>query len=335
MYICLTKYFGTMLYPLKFKPLFKERLWGARKLETILGKHLPPEELIGESWELSGVEGDVSVVKNGNLKGNSLEELTEIYMGDLVGDSVFDNFGIEFPLLIKLIDANDNLSIQVHPNDALSMERHKAWGKTEMWYVMDHEPGASLYLGFNQPVTREKYLEYLNSGRIEELLNRYEVHRGDTFFIPAGAIHAIGRGLLVAEIQQTSDITYRVYDFNRVDSQGKARELHTDLALDAIDFTERHDYQVTKTAVTGKAVGIQSCKYFASSITSIDGSLTRDYALTDSFVIYICTEGQLTIECENGGKESIKCGETVLIPAAIDSLTIKGKGVVLECYVPA
>ncbi|MEG0656168.1 MAG: type I phosphomannose isomerase catalytic subunit, partial [Mucinivorans sp.] len=313
-----------MLYPLKFKPLFKERIWGARRLETSFGKHLPADKPIGESWELSGLEGDVSIVANGNLRGNSLEELTEIYMGDLVGDGVFERFGIEFPLLIKLIDANDNLSIQVHPSDELSAVRHNAWGKTEMWYVLDHEPGASLYLGFNQPVTREKYLEYLNAGRVEELLNKYQVQRGDTYFIPAGTIHAIGAGLLVAEIQQTSDVTYRVYDFNRLDSQGRARELHTELALDAINYSQAHDYLVNKTPEAGKAIGIQSCPYFASSITRVDGSLVRDYALTDSFVVYVCTEGELKIMCDNHSSETIACGQTVLVPAIIDSLVLEG-----------
>lgn len=197
-----------MLYPLKFKPLVKERIWGARRLETIFAKRLPDRVPVGESWELSGVTGDVSVVANGNLKGNTLEEMIEIYMDDLVGEKVYEKFGNEFPLLIKLIDADDNLSIQVHPNDTLAAARHGTYGKTEMWYVMDHEPGATLYLGFNQTVTREKYLEYLALGRLEELLNKYTVERGDAFFIPAGAIHAIGRGLVVAEIQQTSDITY-------------------------------------------------------------------------------------------------------------------------------
>lgn len=324
-----------MLYPLKFKPLVKERIWGARKLETLFGKRLPANLPVGESWELSGVEGDVSVVANGALKGNSLDELVEIYMGELVGDAVFEKFGNEFPLLIKLIDAADNLSIQVHPDDRLAAERHGAFGKTEMWYVMDNEPGAFLYLGFNQTVTKEKYLKHLQEDRLEELLNRYTVSKGDTFFIPAGAIHAIGKGLLVAEIQQTSDVTYRVYDFNRVDSNGNARELHTDLALDAINYAERHDYAVTKQAVDNKAIGIQSCPYFASSLTRVtNASLSRDYALTDSFIIYICVEGSIQIKCDNGTQETIKCGETVLIPAIVDEVTLSGNGTILESYIP-
>lgn len=323
-----------MLYPLKFKPLVKERIWGARNLEKLFAKRLPTQVPVGESWELSGVAGDVSVVANGNLKGNTLEELVEIYMGDLVGEKVYEKFGTEFPLLIKLIDAADNLSIQVHPDDALSAARHNAYGKTEMWYVMDHEPGATLYLGFNETVTREKYLEYLAAGRLEELLNKYTVERGDTFFIPAGAIHAIGRGLVVAEIQQTSDITYRVYDFNRTDAGGKARELHTDLALDAIDYNERHDYRVTRRGEANKAIGIQSCPYFASTLTVVSGELSRHYALVDSFVVYVCVDGALEVTCENGASEHVRRGETLLIPAAVDSVTLKGEGTLLESYVP-
>lgn len=323
-----------MLYPLKFKPLVKERIWGARNLEKLFAKRLPADVPVGESWELSGVEGDVSVVANGNLKGNTLEEMVEIYMGDLVGEKVYEKFGTEFPLLIKLIDAADNLSIQVHPDDALSAARHNAYGKTEMWYVMDHEPDATLYLGFNQNVTREKYLEYLAAGRLEELLNRYTVERGDTFFIPAGAIHAIGRGLVVAEIQQTSDITYRVYDFNRTDAGGKARELHTDLALDAIDYSERHDYRVTRRGEVNKAVGIQSCPYFASTLTVVAGEFLRDYSLTDSFVVYVCVDGALEVTCDNGASEHLRRGETLLIPAAVDAVTLKGEGTLLESYVP-
>ncbi|MEG2756019.1 MAG: type I phosphomannose isomerase catalytic subunit, partial [Mucinivorans sp.] len=209
-----------MLYPLKFKPLYKERIWGGRELETTFGKKLPSGKVIGESWELSAVAGDVSVVSNGKLKGNNLQELIEIYMGDLVGENVYDRFGDEFPLLIKLIDAQDFLSIQVHPNDELSRQRHNAYGKTEMWYVIDHKPGAELFLGFNQEMTREKYIDYLNLGKLDELLTRYKVSKNSAYFIPAGAIHAIGKGILIAEIQQTSDITYRVFDFNRVDANG-------------------------------------------------------------------------------------------------------------------
>lgn len=324
------------MYPLKFKAIYKERIWGGRKLETIFGKKLPITTTpIGESWELSGVEGDVSVVENGIFKGNNLQELIEIYMGDLVGDSVFDRFGEEFPLLVKLIDANDYLSIQVHPDDELAAERHNSYGKTEMWYVIDAETGSKLYLGFNQKVDKQKYINYLESGKLEELLNSYTVKADDLFFIPAGAIHAIGKGIVIAEIQQTSDITYRVYDFNRVDDKGNARELHTELALDAIDYQARNDYNVSKPSRRNQVVDLQSCKYFASSIIALDGTVTEDYALRDSFTIYICLDGGATIEADGCEVETIDKGETVLIPASLDEVKITGVAKILTTWIPA
>lgn len=323
-----------MLYPLKFKPIYKERIWGGRKIETAFGKKLPAGEKIGESWELSGVDGDISVVSNGQLKGNNLQELTEIYMGDLVGDKVFEKYGEEFPLLIKLIDADDNLSIQVHPDDKLAAERHNSFGKTEMWYVVGHEAGAELYLGFNQPVDKEKYLEYLKAGKLAELLTAYKVQDGDSFFIPAGTIHAIGKGLLIAEIQQTSDITYRVFDWNRVDPKtGQGRELHTELALDAIEYKSRSDYKTVAAPKVNAPVTLEKCPYFQTNSLIVDGETVRDYAALDSFVIYICLEGNLELAYE-GGVETMKKGETVLVPAELNEITLKGKGKLLEVYIP-
>lgn len=323
-----------MLYPLKFKPIFKERIWGGRKIETAFGKKLPAGEKIGESWELSGVDGNVSVVANGTLKGNNLQELIEIYMGDLVGDKVFEKYGEEFPLLIKLIDADDNLSIQVHPDDELAAQRHHSFGKTEMWYVVGHEPDAMLYLGFNQPVDKEKYLKYLEAGTLAELLNAYKVQDGDAYFIPAGTIHAIGKGLLIAEIQQTSDITYRVFDWNRVDPKtGQGRELHTELALDAIEYKSRSDYKTVAAPKVNAPVTLEKCPYFQTNSLIVDGAVERDYADMDSFVIYICLDGNLELEYD-GGTETVKKGETVLIPAELNEVRLKGQGKVLEVYIP-
>lgn len=322
-----------MLGILKFTPIFKERIWGGRKMEQTLGKRLPEGRVIGESWELSGVEGDISVVCSGALKGNTMQELIEIYMGDLVGDVVYERFGDEFPLLIKLIDAQDYLSIQVHPDDALAEQRHHSYGKTEMWYILDNEPGAQLYLGFNQSVDRDKYIEYLEAGKLEELLKSYAVKPDDAYFIPAGAIHAIGKGIVIAEIQQTSDITYRVYDFNRVDAAGNPRELHTELALDAIDYSDGGSYDVTKEPMVNQVVELTSCPYFETNTILIEGGVERDYTDLDSFVIYICLEGDLTLETE-AGVESITKGETVLVPATFDLVKINGSGKLIETYIP-
>ena len=224
-----------MLYPLKFQPILKDKIWGGTKLKTIFGKPAQTDKL-GESWELSGYEGDESVVENGFLAGNNLTELIEIYMGELIGDKVYEQFGMSFPLLFKLIDANENLSIQVHPGDEVAAERHGSFGKTEMWYVVDADPGAELIIGFTKDCTRDEYVDALENDQVEELLQNVPVKKGDVFFIPAGLVHAIGKGVVVAEIQQSSDITYRIYDYKRVDDHGNERDLHTAEALDVIDF---------------------------------------------------------------------------------------------------
>lgn len=322
------------LYPLKFKPICLEKIWGGNRLKTLLGKKYDTKNC-GESWEISNVEGSISVVANGFLKGNGLSELIEIYMGDLVGDKVYEKFGTEFPLLIKFIDAQDNLSIQVHPNDELSKERHNAFGKTEMWYVVDVADGALINSGFNQPVDREKYLEYLENGNLIDLLKYDEAKVGDVFFIPAGRIHAIGKGSLVAEIQQTSDVTYRIFDYNRKDHNGKARELHTGLALDAIDFSFLNDYKTKYNAKLNKSSGIVSCKYFTTNIIEFNQPIEKDYNQLDSFVIYMTLEGMFEIETEEG-TEKIGIGETVLIPAVINSVKLipqSGKVKLIEVYI--
>ncbi len=322
-----------MLYPLKFKPLLKERIWGGEMLAKMKGVKAAEGKKIGESWELSGVPGDVSVVSEGTLKGNSLAELTEVYMGDLVGEKVFAEYGETFPLLIKLIDARDVLSIQVHPDDKLAAERHGSYGKTEMWYVVDADPGASLYVGFKRKTSREEYLAAVASGALSDLLNRVEVKPGDAYFIPAGAIHAIGKGLVIAEIQQTSDITYRVDDWGRTDDQGRPRELHTALAVDAIDYSEPSAYDVTAAPEAGKAVLLKECPYFTTNLVQVAGVMERDYAPLDSFVIYICLEGAMEVECGSGASASLAAGVTMLVPATEDSVTLKGDGKLLEVYI--
>lgn len=320
-----------MLYPLKFKPLFHERIWGGDLLGK-MNKKLPEGKVIGESWELSGVPGNLSVVSNGKLKGNNLEELVEVYMGDLVGEKIYQRYGLVFPLLIKLIDAQDALSIQVHPDDALAAKRHDSYGKTEMWYVVDCEPGAELYLGFNRPVTKEEYLGYVQSGTLADILARVKVKPGDAYFIPAGAIHAIGKGILIAEIQQTSDITYRVFDWNRVDANGKGRELHTELAVDAINFAPDQKFDVTAGPIANKAVKIVQCPYFTTNILEVEGKAEREYVAVDSFVIYMVLDGKMTLKWD-GGQETISKGETVLLPAVIESATLEGNGRLLETYI--
>lgn len=324
------------LYPIKFKPILKETLWGGSALKERFGKHSKQGSTVGESWEINGMSSECSVVANGFLKGNTLEEITEIYMGDLVGDSLYEKFGNEFPLLIKFIDARATLSIQVHPDDRLSTERHHAWGKTEMWYVIDAAPGAVIYTGFRKKITKEEYLHYLENKKLDQLINSTPVKPGDVFFIPAGMVHAIGAGVLLAEIQQTSDITYRIYDWDRVDAHGRPREMHTELALDAINFELDQTGLLKIEPSLNHSVKLASCRYFYTSLLQIDRPVIKDFSLTDSFIIYICIRSMVVIDCL-GHSEDLRAGETVLIPASADNITIipQGTATLLEVFIPA
>ena len=321
-----------MLYPLKFHPILKKKIWGGERLSYKSEQH---EESIGESWEISAVEDNISVVSNGILADNDLQELIEVYMGDLVGDRVYEKFGVEFPLLIKYIDANDDLSIQVHPDDETAKERHNAYGKTEMWYVADAEKDASLIMGFNKETDKAEYLQALHSNKLMDILNTEKVKKGDSFFIPAGLVHAIGKGCYIAEIQQTSDITYRIYDYNRKDADGHTRELHTDLATDVIDYHYYPKHKVDYTPHDNKSVQLVKCPYFTTNLLVFDRDIEKEYVHLDSFVIYMCIQGKFTIstgECEPvmGNK-----GETVLVPACFKNVTLYPDEVsrVLEIYV--
>jgi mannose-6-phosphate isomerase len=324
------------LYPLKFEPILMERIWGGNKLETELNKPLNGRKDIGESWELSGVEGNVSVVSNGFLKGNTLSELIEIYMGDLVGERVFQQFGHEFPLLIKFIDAREDLSIQVHPDDELAQKRHQSFGKTEMWYVMQAEEGAELISGFKGSVTPDQYLKAVENNSLESLLAPHPVQPGDVFYIPAGRVHAIGAGILLAEIQQTSDVTYRIYDFGRRDANGKERELHTTQALDAIDFKSYSHYKTAYPTVENGISEVLTSPYFKTGLLDLNEKVVRDYYSLDTFVILICTQGSALIRFGDEGEESIKKGDTVLLPADLKQVTFVPQPSVklLEVYMP-
>ena len=326
-----------MLYPIKFKPRVKERIWGGKAILERKGKavgRLAKDKLYGESWDLSSVKGDVSVVANGMLKGNNLEEIIEVYMGELVGEQNFERYGLEFPLLIKYLDCNDRLSVQVHPDDELAEERHGSFGKTEAWYVAECKPGAAIYLGFKDlNITREEYIAAVAESRLEELLNRVEVKKGDVFFIPAGTVHALGAGIEVVEVQQTSDVTYRIYDWDRVDAEGKGRELHTALAVDAIDFEADAEllhkkYEVEK---GGEAKIIES-PFFTMAIQDVDGRKELDRSMLDSFVVYICLEGSTRIWAD-GQKETLAAGELVLVPAECSVAEFEGEARLMEVYI--
>lgn len=314
------------LYPFKFQPILKERLWGGTKLETVLRKSLD-SDIIGESWELSGVSGDVSVVANGNLAGKSLQEIIESYKEDLLGKAVYERFGNDFPILIKFIDAKQDLSIQVHPNDELAKARHNSFGKTEMWYVMDADPDAKLIVGFNKSVNKEEYQKHLNNKTLTEILNYEPVKEGSTFFINTGKVHAIGAGTLLAEIQQTSDITYRVYDFDRKDKNGNLRELHTELALDAIDYEKKDDFKVSYSKNENQINKMVSCPYFITNYIKLTENFTIAHT-QDSFYIYMCVKGEGQIFSKDSILD-IRKGETVLVPACCKNIELKTKGIEL------
>ncbi|WP_047545030.1 type I phosphomannose isomerase catalytic subunit [Psychroserpens sp. Hel_I_66] len=319
------------LYPLKFDPILKDKIWGGRKLNQLLHKSsdLPN---IGESWELSDVEENTSIVSNGPLKGQSLKTLLETYKAQLIGDKNYNIFGNKFPLLIKFIDAKQDLSIQLHPNDELAAERHDSFGKTEMWYVMQADDDANLIVGFNQEMTQEKYLSHLESKTLTEILNFDKVKTGDTYFIEVGRVHAIGAGVMLAEIQQTSDITYRVYDWDRVDDEGNERELHNDLAIDAFDFNMPDNFRVNYSKKKNASNQMVSCPYFTTNFLHVTDSILKLNS-KDSFLIYICVEGEALIETEESS-EFIKKGETILLPAAIETFKITSTNVrLLEVYV--
>ena len=321
-------------YPIKFRPILKETIWGGQKLITILNKQ-SDEKNIGESWEISGVDRNISVVANGKLKGETLENLLIIYRDALVGKKVFDEFSYKFPLLIKYIDAKEALSIQLHPNDKLAKERHNSFGKTEMWYVMQADEGGNLIVGFKEDSNKEEYIKHLENKSLLEILNVDKVQTGDVYFIPTGRVHAIGAGVMLAEIQQTSDITYRIYDWDRKDARGNFRKLHTELALEAIDYKAQKEYKTIYNKTLNKQKKIIDCQYFTTNILQVDGKIKIDHSDKDSFVIYMCVKGKLDFNYGDDGVETLANGETLLIPAILKEFSISSKidSELLEIYI--
>lgn len=320
-------------YPLKFTPIPKYRLWGGNKLNTLLNKGFEGENN-GESWEISDVQGDETKVSNGEFSGKTLKQLSEEFKGDFLGESVYQQFGTEFPLLIKFIDAKTPLSIQVHPHDNIAKERHNSFGKNEMWYIMDADKDAEIIVGFKKPLDKKSYANYLKEDKILDVLNTVKTKKGDAFNIPTGRVHAIGAGVLLAEIQQTSDITYRIFDYNRVDkATGKKRDLHNDLALDVIDFEVKKEYTTDYKKEKNTTNKLIHTPYFRTNFLNITDNISKDYSDLDSFVIYICTEGSLEIIVKND-TFTLKKGESTLIPANIKSLELKPKidAHILEVY---
>ena len=321
----------TPLYPLKFQPILKDKIWGGQKLQQLLHKSTSSTKA-GESWEISDVEGDTSIVANGPLKGTSLKTLMDTYTSDLMGAKNFRQFGKKFPLLIKFIDAKQDLSVQLHPNDELAKARHNSFGKTEMWYVVQADPASNLIVGFNQEMTPELYVKHLEDKTLQSILNFDAVKSGDTYFIEVGRIHAIGAGVLLAEIQQTSDITYRVYDWDRVDADGNERELHNDIALEAFDFDMPDNFRVQYAPKSNVSTELVSCPYFTTNVLEVTETISKQNT-QDSFVIYMCVEGKANLEVD-GIVTEFSMGETVLIPACIETFSISSNHAkLLEVYI--
>lgn len=318
-----------VLYPLLFEPILKDRIWGGTKLQSLLHKDIV-SDTTGESWELSGVEGDISIVKNGALKGIDLQTLIEQYQEELLGKSVFQKFGKQFPLLFKFLDAKEDLSIQLHPSDELAKKRHNSFGKTEMWYVMQADEGAKLIVGFKEKSSPEAYLKHLQAKTMRSILDEVAVQEGDVFFLETGTLHAIGKGTVIAEIQQSSDVTYRVYDFDRKDANGNLRELHVDLALEAINYdtvSAKKEYDA-KPNVSNEMV---HCPYFTTSIIPLQGEVAIQHDKS-SFRVYMCVDGEVTI-IVGEEKFCFSKGDTFLMPAFISDYQFVGSAKLLEIFI--
>lgn len=318
--------------PLKFNALLKSTLWGGDKIIPFKNLDIQQEN-VGESWEISGVKDNETIVADGPYAGKKLNELVEELKGKLVGEDNYQRFGNEFPLLIKFIDARQDLSIQVHPTDEIAKMQGKERGKTEMWYLMDSDKDATLLCGLKKKITPEEYAQMVENDTIVDAIDRYEVKEGDCFFLPAGRIHAIGTGCFLAEIQQTSDVTYRIYDFKRKDKNGNYRQLHTKEAAECINYNVESNYRTEYTPVKNQGVSLVQCPHFNTAVYDLDEPMTIDYSELDSFVILIGVKGNATITDNEGNTFTLQAGESVLVPATTETLKVDGKIKFLETYV--
>ncbi len=316
-------------YPLFFNPIFQYRIWGGNKLKTLFNKEIPNDR-IGESWELSGLSEAPSVVANGVYTGKNINELLQDYGNDILGASIVEKYGNQLPLLFKLLDAREQLSIQVHPNDALAQKRHNSFGKTEMWYVVQADTGSELIAGFNENISIDEFKSAIDSSTVTDLMKHYEVQKGDTFFLETGTVHAIGAGIVIAEIQQTSDITYRIYDFDRIDQDGKKRQLHIEESLDAINF-DANDAKVSK-STTATSILVE-CPYFNTFEVQLSQGSTYLVPDRDVFTVFMVVSGCIDLHFGETVLE-VKAGQTFLVPAALSNpILFKGEATFLEVFV--
>lgn len=316
---------------IKFRPILKQVLWGGNKIISF--KQLDAEmEQVGESWEVSGVKDNESIVANGQYEGMKLNDLVALLKGDLVGKENYERFGNEFPLLIKFIDASKQLSIQVHPNDEQAKAKGLKRGKTEMWYIMESAPDATLLSGLKRTITPEEYKAMVENDTITDALCEYRVGEGDVFYLPAGRIHSIGAGTFLAEIQETSDVTYRIYDFKRKDKDGNYRQLHTEAAAECIDYNVENDYRTKYEPRKNEGVELAQCTHFTTSVYDLDEPMLLDYSELDSFVVLIALSGECTLSTGDA-ETQLRAGETVLLPATTQTLNVSGTVKFLETFV--
>ena len=332
---CVIETQRTKLYPMLFEPNLHTKLWGSTHLTT--WKELPAQPHIGESWEVSAVPTSPSVITNGTWAGYTLNEVIRKMPEAMLGKTVATHYQNQLPILVKLIDTSDKLSVQVHPDDAMARRIHNQQGKSEMWYVIQAQEDACIYAGFQQELTPETYAEKVANGTIIDALAKHEVHAGDVFYLPAGRIHAIGKGVLLAEVQQTSDITYRIYDYDRLDLNGEKRELHTDLAAQALDYTVYPNYRNAYQDQIDEASPCLDTEHFSVRVLSLTNPMRRNMVTYDSFVIATCVQGQCTIRIRSTHDEvSLREGFSCLIPAAIadyDIIPNTAENKLLESYI--
>lgn len=323
------------LYPLKFHPILKDKIWGGQKLKDLMSLDFGTLPNCGELWLISGIPDNETKVINGWLRGNDIAELCEVFMGDLMGEKVFETYDTTFPLLFKIIDANDDLSIQVHPNDELSKKIGEKFGKTEMWYILQAEKNAQLISGFETKIDEDKLRETLKNGNLVDILHFENVNQGDVFYTPAGRVHAICKGIVLAEIQQSSDITYRLFDWNRLNEKGQRRHLHINESLYSIDYDDVKSYRMPYNPKKNSSVPMVKCSQFVTNFMDISAPILKNFEEIDSFVVYLCTEGSFSVKFENE-TTNIKYGEVVLIPNNVEEVEFfpNGKASALEVYVP-
>jgi mannose-6-phosphate isomerase len=310
-----------MLYPIKFIPEIKEKVWGGKKLKTILNKKLTTD-YAGESWELSGFKDQKSIVLNGFLKGKSISELIVEYKESFLGKEIYTIFRDHFPLLVKFIDAADDLSVQVHPNDDFAKQNHGENGKNEIWYIIEAENNAELVLGLNKTLTKSEYLKSVETKELKDRLNHVKIKKGDVVFIPAGRIHAIMKGVLLAEIQQTSDLTYRIYDWDRKDLNGQYRPLHNDLAAEVVDLDLRTNLITNYELIKNQSVNLIRNKFFTINIMDSNEGIIKDYSEIQSFVILMNVEGNAHLVSKGNDRTEFDVGDTILLPACLKSIEI-------------